>query len=256
MKIALKRAIQIFWYLLPLFIFLAVWWWLTNKNVKLQFLFSSPGQFYHAFYLALFKEHLLFHTGVTAFEALAGFLIGMVVGVAAGVLLWYWEPLARISRPYIVALGSLPVFALAPIMIVWFGIGIFSKVMMAAFSTVIVALVQTYKGAQSASPAHLKLMHVLGANRKQVFTKVIFPSAMVWVFNSMRLNIGFALLGAFIGEFIAAENGLGYYIIKASGLYDMARVFVGITGIMALGLMFTGLVALLERKFLAWKELT
>ncbi len=243
-------------YSLPLVIFVAAWWWYTNGDNRARFLFSTPDQFIHAFYTALTGEKLFYNAGVTAFEALAGFCMGMTAGVCIGLSLWYWQPVARLAMPYIVALGSLPVFALAPIMIVWFGIGIFSKVMMAAFSTVLVALVQSYRGARSASPAHLKLMQVLGASRRQTFTKVIIPSAMTWVMNSMRLNIGFALLGAFIGEFIAADSGLGYFIIKASGLYDMARVFVGITGIMILGLLFTGIVALLEKKLLRWKVQT
>ncbi len=247
---------QILLRLLPLLLFIAFWWWQTHADNRAQFLFSSPDKYANALLLAITQEGILYHAATTAFEALAGFTLGMSTGVATGLLLWYFAPVARIASPYIVAIGSLPVFALAPIMIVWFGIGIFSKVMMAAFSTVLVALVQSYQGAKSAAPEHLRLMQVLGASRRQTFCKVIIPSSMAWVMNSMRLNIGFALLGAFIGEFIAAEKGLGYFIIKASGLYDMARVFVGITGIMLLGLIFTGVVALLERRLLSWKETT
>ena len=245
---------QMVLYLLPLACFIAIWWWWTDGDTRAQFLFSSPSKYFHAFYTSVANEGLLRHAGITAFEALAGFAIGMTAGASIGLSLWYFQPVARISAPYIVALGSLPVFALAPIMIIWFGIGIFSKVMMAALSTVLVALVQAYQGAKSASPGHLKLMKVLDASQRQTFTKVILPSAMVWVMNSMRLNIGFALLGAFIGEFIAAEAGLGYFILKASGLYDMARVFVGITGIMLLGLLFTFAVSLVEKRVLAWKN--
>jgi NitT/TauT family transport system permease protein len=161
---------------------------------------------------------------------------------------------ARIAKPYVVAIGAVPVFALAPVMIVWFGIGIFSKIMIAALSTVIVAIVQAYEGATSVDTRHLQLLQVMGATRYQTFRKVVVPSALIWVVNSMKLNVGFALLGAFIGEFISSEQGLGYLVLKAAGLYDMSKVFAGCLAIMAIALMLNWIVGRLEARLFAWRE--
>jgi NitT/TauT family transport system permease protein len=161
---------------------------------------------------------------------------------------------ARIAKPYLTALSSVPIFALAPIIIVWFGIGIFSKIMLAFLSTVAVAIVQSYQGATSTEPKYLRLMTVVGASRWQVFKLVVVPSSLIWVINSMKLNIGLALLGAFIGEFISSEEGLGYMIVKAAGLYDMATVIVGIFALIVIALSLTALIDQLERVLHKWRR--
>lgn len=179
--------------------------------------------------------------------------MGTTLGAIIGLLLWCSEFTAKIARPYITALASVPIFALAPIIIVWFGIGIGSKVALACISTATVAIVQAYQGAISVDASHLRLMRVLGASRAQVLRIVVIPSSLIWVINAMKLNIGLALLGAFIGEFISAEQGLGYMIVKASGLYDMATVFVGVIALIVIALVLTNLVEHLERRLLTWK---
>lgn len=117
-------------------------------------------------------------------------------------------------RPYTAALASVPIFALSPMIIFWFGIGIFSKVMLAFLSTVVVAMVQSYQGAMTVQPRFLRLMAVVGADRSQIFRFLVAPSSIIRVINAMKLNIGLALLGAFIGEFISAEQGLGHMIVS------------------------------------------
>jgi NitT/TauT family transport system permease protein len=179
--------------------------------------------------------------------------MGTVIGASLGLSLWYSKIVATVSKPYIAALGSIPIFALTPMIISWFGIGIFSKIMLAFISTVIVAIVQSYQGAMSVEPRFLRLMHVMGASRFQTFRTVIVPASWLWVINAMKLNIGLALLGAFIGEFISAEQGLGYMIVRASGLYDMATVMVGVFTLIAIALCFTLLVERFERKLLPWR---
>ena len=161
--------------------------------------------------------------------------------------------MARILRPYIIAIGSVPVFAIAPVLIIWFGIGIFSKIMMAALSTVVIALVQSFQGAMSVDKKYLMQMKVLNATKLQTFMKVVLPSSLIWVFSSLKINIGFALLGAFIGEFISAEKGLGYFILKASGLYDMANVFAGLVFMIALAIILSKALGVIEDKVIFWK---
>lgn len=237
----------------PLAVALLIWQVIAIRFPGSQFFFSSPLKVIQSLWSMTESFELLRHASITLFEALAGFALGTTTGAIVGLSLWYSALVARVAKPYVIAIGAVPVFALAPVMIVWFGIGIFSKVMIAALSTVIVAIVQAYEGATSVEPRHLQLLQVMGATRWQTFRIVVVPSALIWVVNSMKLNVGFALLGAFIGEFISSEQGLGYLVVKAAGLFDMARVFAGCITIMIIALVLSALVGRLEAWLFAWK---
>ena len=241
-------------YLAPLIIFVASWHIFACSDSKRQFIFSSPSLVWAAFCRLAASGELINNAGVTLLEAVLGFFIGTTGGALIGLALWSSPLTARIARPYITALASVPIFALTPIIIVWFGIGIGSKIALASISTAAVAIVQAYQGATSANPSHLRLLQVADATRADVLRIVILPSSLIWVINAMKLNIGLALLGAFIGEFISAEHGLGFMIVKASGLYDMATVFVGVITLVAIALLLTHLVERLERRLLRWRN--
>jgi NitT/TauT family transport system permease protein len=242
-------------YLAPLVVFLIGWQLLTWSDPKRQFIFSSPALVWSAFCRLSANHELFENSAITLFEAVVGFVIGTTGGAFIGLALWCSKLTARIARPYITALASVPIFALTPIIIVWFGIGIGSKVALASISTAAVAIVQAYQGATSVNPSHLRLLTVAGATRAEILRIVIIPSSLIWVINAMKLNIGLALLGAFIGEFISSEQGLGYMIVRASGLYDMATVFVGVIALVAIALVLTNLVERLERLLLRWRNL-
>jgi NitT/TauT family transport system permease protein len=241
-------------YPMPLLAFIIVWHLLTEGNQERQFIFSSPNQVLAALIRLTQSGELFRNAGVTVFESVCGFVLGTGFGAAIGLTLWYSRAVAQVARPYITALATVPIFALAPIIIVWFGIGIFSKVMLAFLSTLTVAIVQSYQGSTSVEPRYLRLMQVVGANRFQTFRLVVVPSSLIWVINAMKLNIGLALMGAFIGEFISAEEGLGYMIVKASGLYDMATVLVGVLTLILIALFLTFLIERIEHRLLKWKE--
>lgn len=249
-----KNGMLAFLYPLPGIVLLVVWYIFTLSDPKRQFIFSSPQKVYEAFVHLVSNGELIRHAGTTIFEALAGFILGTLTGALIGLSFWYSRTVAKIAQPYISALASVPIFAIAPMIIVWFGIGILSKIMLAFLSTVVVAIVQSYQGAMTVEPRILKLMQVLGASRWQVFSIVVVPSSWIWVINAMKLNIGLALLGAFIGEFISSEQGLGYMIVKASGLYDMATVLVGVITLICIALVLTMAVGRLEARLLRWKH--
>ncbi len=243
----------IVYYPLPLVIFIVVWHLLTSNCPDRQFTFYSPQLVFAAFGKLAYSGELLKNTGVTVSEAVCGFIMGTSIGATIGLSFWYSKIVARVAHPYITALATIPIFALAPVVIAWFGIGMWSKIMLAFLSTVAVAIVQSYQGAMSAEPRFLKFMQVAKASRWQIFRIVVMPSALIWVINAMRLNIGLALLGAFIGEFISSEEGLGYMIVKASGLYDMATVFVGVIALILVALLLTAVIDQLERRLLSWR---
>jgi len=246
----IKNAYKI----LPLVVFIILWQVYSTVVPGQQFYFSSPLNICIEFYKFFAEQNGLHHTIITFTETILGFLIGNSVGILLGLLLWFDKRMAAISRPYLVALGALPIFALAPIMIVWFGIGIWSKIMMAALSTVVIAIVQSYHGAINADDRYIRVMKVFKASRGQIFKTIIVPSSLIWVFNSLRLNIGAALFGAFIGEFIAAESGIGYIIIRASGLFNMGLVFVGCIILMLMALFLSAIVHVIERKYMKWQK--
>lgn len=241
-------------YPIPLIVMLVVWSVYSAGDPQRQFIFSSPPLVWSAFLKLAANGELARNTGITIFEALSGFLLGTALGATFGLSLWYSKIVAAVSKPYIAALGSIPIFALTPMIISWFGIGIFSKVMLAFLCTVVVAIVQSYQGAMSVEPRFIRMMQVLSASRFQMFQTIVVPSSLIWVVNAMKLNIGLALLGAFIGEFISAEQGLGWMIVRASGVYDIATVLVGVFTLIAIALAFTALVELLERRLLPWRH--
>jgi NitT/TauT family transport system permease protein len=215
---------------------LFLWEWAGRSSAKIFFLIGTPLTIFREFKQLLLFESLHYHFLVTSGEALIGLIIGTVVGAGVGLSLWYSETAAATARPFIITLGTLPIFAFAPLMIVWFGIGFSMKVALATFSTVFVAFNQAYRGATLVSQEYVDVLRGMNASRHQIFTKVIIPGSLDWVLSSMRLNVGFALLGAFIGEFVASDRGLGYLILRAAGLYNIPRALAAAVGITVLAL--------------------
>jgi len=220
-------------------------WQVFSFSEKLKFFFGSP----YLIYQSLISNSVILIKGlaITGYEAIFGFVIGVTLGTIFGFLLWYSPLVARISKPYLVVAGAIPVFAFAPIIILWFGIGVEMKIALAAFGTFLISLNQSYDGARHIDLEEFNLLKIFGATRSQVLFKVIFPSSLSWVLSSMKLNIGFALLGAFIGEFISSDKGLGYFMIKSGSLYDIPSVFAGAIFLIILALFFNLIVVLVEK---------
>lgn len=150
-------------------------------------------------------------------------MLGTLLGCTCGVLLWCSMTVANAARPLVLALASMPIFAIAPLMIVWFGIGFKMKVAMATFATVFVAFNQAYRGARSVEEEYVDILRSMRVSRISLLRKIVIPGSLDWLFSSMRLNVGFGLLGAFMGEFIASEAGLGHLILRAASLYNVPR---------------------------------
>ena len=155
---------------------------------------------------------------------------------------------------FIVALGSIPIVALAPIVIIWFGTGLTSKLAMSTLSVVVVALVTAYKGATSVDDDQINQMRTLGATKRQTFRKLVIPASLRDIFAGFRLTVGFALIGAIVGEFISSDDGLGHAIFKAGSLYIIPKVFAGVVVTIALALFLSFLVGRLERFLMPWHK--
>lgn len=230
----------------PAVVLVAVWEFAVRGNDRLAFFFGTPSKIIGYFVSRTGDGSLVADFTVTLGEVIGGFLIGNLIGTSVGLALWFSRIVFLVARPYIVALGSAPLVTLAPLLIIWFGTGFMAKVLIAAFSTVFVALFQAYSGASEVDPGHLRLMQSFRATRLQTFRKVVAPAAIVWVMAAFRINIGFAILGAFLGEFISSSQGLGHLIVVASGLFDISLVLCAVFLLVGMALMLNYLLSHVE----------
>jgi NitT/TauT family transport system permease protein len=234
-------------------VLLFAWELATRQSALNAFLFGSPSAVW-GFLVEMWKDgSLLTDTRVTAMETLLGFVIGNVLGTLIGLALWYSRFVSQVVQPFIVALGSIPIIALAPICIIWFGTGLASKVAMATLSVVVVALITAYKGAMSVDIDQINLMRTLGASKRHIFRKLIVPASLGDIFAGLKLTVGFALIGAIIGEFMSSSQGLGHAIFKAGSLYIIPKVFAALVVTIALALCLTYFVGKIERILTPWR---
>lgn len=224
---------------MPAILFLVFWEWRVAGDQRLQFLFASPSRIWEVAIDEWGKPEIWHHTFLTFSEAALGLMGGTILGTTAGLLLWGNGRIDFITRPYLTFIGAIPIFAIAPITIMWFGIGLFSKAMMAGFAVFFVSLLQAYDGAHVVARQHLGFARSIGVPNRMIIRKIIIPGTLNWVISGYKMNVGFALMGAFIGEFVSSEGGLGHYILKASALYDMPRVLFGLLMLSGLGLLMT-----------------
>jgi len=240
---------------LALLAFLLGLWELATASVALNaFLFGSPSAIW-GFLVQMWKDGSLVNdTRVTGMETLLGFVIGNVLGTLIGLTLWYSSFVSRVVQPFIVALGSIPIIALAPICIIWFGTGLASKVAMATLSVVVVALVTAYKGAMTVDADQINMMRTLGASKRHIFRKLIIPASLGDIFAGLKLTVGFALIGAIIGEFMSSSEGLGHAIFKAGSLYIVPKVFAALVVTITLALCLTYIVGKIERLLTPWRQ--
>ena len=240
--------------LLLLAVLLGLWEWATRDSPATAFLFGSPSVIGAAIVQMARDGSLWQDASITGLETIAGFLLGNVIGTAIGLLLWFSRFVARIVQPFILALGAVPIVALAPITIIWFGTGFASKLAMATLSVIVVALVISYKGALGVDPDQINLMRSLGARRGQIFRHLVLPASLTDIFAGLKLTVGFALVGAILGEFMSSTEGLGHAIFKAGSLYVISKVFADLAATVALALILAAVVSHIERRLLPWRH--
>lgn len=238
---------------LAVVLFFGVWELAVRAGLVSSFMVGSPLAIFHALLRSAQSGMLLVDTGYTLFAAILGFVLGTAIGSTAGLALWYSPFVARVIEPFIVSINSVPKIAFAPIVVLWFGTGLVSKVALAISLTAIIALVAAYEAAKEADPDLQALLLTLGASKNDVFYKVVVPSTLPYIIATFRINVGFGLVGAVVGEFISSEKGLGHMIFTASSLYDLNTVWAGLFMLMAIGFVLYFAIDRLERALLPWK---
>lgn len=233
--------------------FFALWEFGARMGWISNFLVGSPAGIFAIAYKMLLSGELISDTWYTLFEAILGFVIGTILGTLIGLTLWYSTFVAKLVEPFIIAINSVPKIAFAPIIILWFGTGLVSKVALAVSLTAIVALIAAYQAAKDADTDLQSLMISMGATKHQIFYKAVVPSTLPTVIATFRINIGFGLVGAVVGEFISSQRGLGHMIYTASSLYDLNTVWVGLFALMIMGFILYYVIDIIERAMLPWK---
>jgi NitT/TauT family transport system permease protein len=211
------------------------------------FFWSKPSAVYETLIKFFAAGDAWTDIGFTFQSTIYGFLLGTASGSLLGLSFWWSRNYAAVVQPYMICFHSLPKLALAPLVILVFGIGLASKIAIATALTIIVSALTTYAGVKALDPDQERLFYSLGASRLQVFRKLVVPFCMPWVISVLRVNIGLALTGAIVGEFIAAQHGLGRAILYAGSTYDIALVWVVALVLSTLAVVMYGAVSWLER---------
>lgn len=193
------------------------------------------------------------HIWATVYATLMGFAIGAIIGVVSGVWLGLSPFLSRLLNPYIWGFNALPKVALAPLFILWFGLGINSKIALAAVLVVFLVFVNTFSGVREVDRDLIDSLRLMGANRRQMLRQVILPSATSWIFVGLKTSVPYALIGAIIGELIAANRGLGYLVQRAGSEFDTAGVFAALAVISVLAVIFNEFVDQIQTRMEGWK---
>ena len=190
---------------------------------------------------------------VTLEEAVLGFLVGAAAGVVFGVLLGRARFVAEVAAPFIKAANAVPRIVLASLFIIWFGLGLTSKVATAVVLVFFAVFFNAFQGAREVDRNLVDNARVLGASRVQVLTSIIVPSATSWIFASLHAAFGFALIGAVVGEYAGADKGLGLLISNAQGTFDAAGIYAAMVVVTVVALLAEWLITLLENRLLRWR---
>jgi NitT/TauT family transport system permease protein len=196
---------------------------------------------------------LFIHIWATVYATVLGFIVGSIGGVALGIWLGVSPFTSRLLNPYLNALNALPKVALAPLFVLWFGLGIESKVALAAVLVLFLVFLNTYAGVREVDQDLIDGARLMKATRTQVITKVIIPSAMSWVFAGLKISVPYALIGAVLGEMIAANRGLGYLVQFSGSQFDSAGVFAVLIVIALLAVALNFLVEFVQHRMQQWR---
>lgn len=239
---------------ISLLVGLLLWYLVTRYGGLPNFILPSPLSVWTRFLKAVQDGSLPYHTAVTLIEIVLGLLIGVIFATIVGYVLAKSRSLEKILSPYLVASQAIPIVAIAPLLVLWFGNGILSKVVICALIVFFPVLVNTIVGVRAVPVALYDLMNSLHAGRAQILWKVEVPASLPVFLGGLRIGATLSVIGAIVGELVDAENGLGFLLQLGDFQYDTPMVFVAVFTLVALALMLYGIVTLLERRFLKWQE--
>jgi NitT/TauT family transport system permease protein len=232
----------------------AAWEWGVRAKLLDPFFVSRPGAIASRVAAWTMSGAIWGHLAVTLEEAVLGLIVGGVLGIGLGFVLARSPFAARVSDPYIKMLNAVPRVVLAPLFLLWFGLGIWSKVALAVTLVFFVMFFNTYQGVRDADRVLIDNVRMLGASERQLVRHVLVPSALTWIFSSLQTSLGFAMVGAVVGEYLGSARGLGYVISQAEGTFDTTGVFAGMFVLAVVVVIVSAGVTRVERYLLRWKS--
>jgi len=254
LQVSMLVAIFVFWQLAtdPELIPPFVW----DNPHRAAFFFGEPVKMFQAIWEWFSSGTIYPHLWVTLQETALAFVIGSALGLVIGLWLGLSPTASALFDPYITAMNAMPRVVLAPIFMVWFGLGIWSKVALGVTLVFFIVFFNVYQGVKEVSPVVLANARMLGANQRQLLRTVYLPSATSWVFSSLHTSVGLAFVGAVVGEYLGSARGVGYLILQAEGTFDVNTVFAGIVVLTAFALVLDGIVGRLEKRLMKWQPRT
>lgn len=236
------------WRTIIFVLFLVLWEVSADLKWIDSFFFSSPSRVACCFVDQIRNNSMLSHIGVTLLETLLSFLLVILLSLLVSTLLWHSKKFSEILEPYLVVLNSLPKSALAPLFIVWLGTGTRTIIVAGMSVAVFGSIISFYTGFQQVDPEKITLIHTLGGNRRDAFCKVVLPGSVPILLSTAKVNIGLALVGVIIGEFLAARRGLGYLIIYGSQVFQLDMVITSIIVLCVIALVFYKSIQVIEHQ--------
>lgn len=243
-KIRNQKIIVFIFRILIISIFLVGWELLSKYHIINTFLSSSPSNAIKTM-IDLFRDGVLLkHIGITLYEVLVSFVIATIIGLVVATILWSNKTISKIIDPYLTILNSLPKVALGPLIIIWVGASINSIIFMALLINTFITIINIYNGFISTNKNYITLLKSLKASKRQIFTKVIFPSNYSVIINALKINVSMSLIGVIMGELLVSKNGLGYLIMYGSQVFNIDLV---ITSVVILGIISYFMYFLIEK---------
>ena len=239
---------------LALLLFLGLWELVVHLGNYPPFFLPRPGRVYAKFLVVLRDGTLWRHTQITLAEIFGGLALGLTAATSLGYILARSRLVERILSPYIVASQSIPIVSLAPLLVIWFGFGSLSKIMVCALTLFFPVLINTIVGIRSAERDLVELMRSLEATRWQVFTMLEVPAALPVLLGGLKVGVTLSVIGAVVGEFVGADRGLGFLVNLARGLFDTPLMFVALFTLVAIAVSLYAAVTVLEGLLLSWKK--
>ncbi len=238
--------------LLPGVVLIVFWQWASGRLIK-EIYISKPTAVTQRLYEIFASGEIYPHLWTTGQELVLGYVIGVALGIVGGYALGRSPRMADVLEPYVMAFYGIPKIALAPLFIIWFGIGVWSKVALASIMVFFLVFYNVFSGVRGVDQELVNLTRVMGANERQLTRHVYLPAAAPYVMLGMRMAIPYSVIGVIVGEFTSSMQGLGLFIHEASATYDPAGVFAGITILLVFVIAANLLAGRLERRLLRWR---
>jgi sulfonate transport system permease protein len=249
-----KNSLRVLGWRLALLLVVVGGWELTSGPMIDPFYVSRPSDILERLGEWSLDGTIVSNLYATLQATLVGFVIGSLVGIGVGFVLGRSPVVARVVDPFIIAVYSLPKVALAPLFILWFGIGMTSKIVLSATIVFFLVFYSTYAGVRAVDKDLIDVVRMMGGSRRDILRRVVLPSSATWIFNGLKISVPYALIGAVVGELTASDRGIGYVLKRASGTFDTAGVFASLVILMVVATMLNQLVVYGERYVDRWRS--